>query len=69
MGIHVQDVGPIQALCRKLISLGYDATQPIEFHQGRDIAAKFGSLAEGSQYKPKKGRAETNTSPPVSSAE
>jgi hypothetical protein len=69
MGIHVQDVEPIGALCRKLISLGYDATQPIEFHQqGRKIAVKFDSLAEGSRYKPKR-RAEANTSPPVSSAE
>jgi hypothetical protein len=69
LGIHVQDVEPIQALCRKLMSIGYDATQPIEFHQGRNIAAKFDSLAEGSRYKPKKRRAEANTSPPVSSAE
>ena len=53
MGIHVQDVEPIGALCRKLISLGYDATQPIEFHQqGRNIAVKFDSLAEGGRYKP-----------------
>ena len=57
MSIHVQDAEPIQALCRKLISLGYDATQPIEFHEGRNIAVKFDSLAEGSQYKPKTGRA------------
>ena len=69
LGIHVQDVEPIQALCRKLMSIGYDANQPIEFHQGRNIAAKFDSLAEGSRYKPKKRRAEANTSPPVSSAE
>jgi hypothetical protein len=55
--------------CRKLMSIGYDATQPIEFHQGRNIAAKFDSLAERSRYKPKKRRAEANTSPPVSSAE
>ena len=67
--IHVQDVEPIPALCRKLMSIGYDATQPIEFHQGRNIAAKFDSLAEGSRYKPKKRRAEANTSPPVSSVE
>ncbi len=64
LGIHVQDVEPIQALCRKLISIGYDVTQPIEFHQGRNIAAKFGSLAEGSRYKPKKPRTEANKSPP-----
>jgi hypothetical protein len=69
LGIHVQDVEPIHALCRKLMSIGYDATQPIEFHQGRNIAAKFDSLAEGSRYKPKRRRAEANTSPPVSSAE
>jgi hypothetical protein len=69
MGIHVQDIEPIQALCRKLVSIGYDTTHPIEFHQGRDIAAKFDSLAEGSQYKPKKRRPQANTSPPVSSAE
>ena len=69
LGIHVQDVEPIDALCRKLMSIGYDATQPIEFHQGRNIAAKVDSLAEGSRYKPKKRRAEANTSPPVSSAE
>ena len=69
LGIHVQDVEPIHALCRKLMSIGYDATQPIEFHQGRNIAAKFDSLAEGSRYKPKKRRADANTSPPVSSAE
>ena len=31
LGIHVQDVEPIHALCRKLMSIGYDATQPIEF--------------------------------------
>ena len=64
LGIHVQDVEPIQALCRKLISIGYDATQPIEFHQGRNIAAKFDSLAEGSRYKPKRPRAGANTSSP-----
>jgi hypothetical protein len=68
MGIHVQDVEPIQALCWKLISIGYDTTQPIEFHQGRNIAVKFDSLAEGSQYKPKKRRVDANK-PPMSSAD
>jgi len=60
MGIHVQDVEPIGALCRKLISLGYDATPS----QGRSIAVKFDSLAEGGRYKPaaKLGR---NAKPPA----
>jgi hypothetical protein len=64
MGIHVQDAEPIGALCRKLMSIGYDPTQPIEFHQSHNIAVKFDSLAEGSGYKPA-AKPERNAKPPA----
>jgi hypothetical protein len=49
LGITISSSSPVLALCRKLISLGYDPATPLEAYRGETLALRVRSIGEGAR--------------------
>jgi hypothetical protein len=48
-GISVSAAAPLLALCRKLVSAGYDPRRPLHAYRGNVLALRVRSIGEGAQ--------------------
>jgi hypothetical protein len=46
-GITVRSSSPVLALCRKLVALGFDPSEPLEAYRGETMCLRVRSIGEG----------------------